>query len=407
MSTLRTSFIFRFLGIVAFGVCLFNLFFVVSHLSHYLMRIERQTMGDILRMESELIATNKHTKPNLPTTVVLQPITNDASITSDAHCLVVISGSIRAWQLTYLSFFEHLLDAYHCDLALSIGNTPHINHSNPLYKRAKYIWMHNFDSIGYEAAIREYYYSLMDHESYDDWLHKYKELKREHAAEHFMGPLWSTSGVTSVGSSGIGIVNRYFTALNILKYNLTTQYKAMVYTRSDFKYTCNHSDIPFDYTQYESNTVWIPFGIDYDGVYDRHFVSSPRAFVTINSLLRDMIMDETYFEELQQLNDSVKWLSFLNSEQMLKLHMDRNDIGIKRYPRSMFLVRGNDTTTRWREGFYSDIEQVYIKYIPEYRHVLRYCYNPLNGTLENRREFRKRMTPVHPNKNMTKQLAKQ
>eukprot|EP01083_Nonionella_stella_P038554 104873_1 len=287
-------------------------------------------------------------------------------------CLVIIWGLTRGWQATYQSQFDHLLDRYQCDLALSVG-TKGENTSNPFYQRAKYIWIHNFDDIGYEKGIEEYYYEQTpNNESYTKWLSKYLQFKNDTHVTQFMGPLWSTQGMESRGTSGIGIVTRYFTALNVLKHNLTSKYKAIAYTRCDFKYMCDHDWEPFEYVANHSDerVVWIPNGRGWGGIYDRHFVSTPHMFITINSLLQDMILDEQLLNELRSKRKN--W----NSEELMMLQINRNRISINRYDPSMYLVRENTTPTGWSHGTrYDAKEGIWIKYETEYANAFKYCTN--------------------------------
>eukprot|EP01083_Nonionella_stella_P013689 38517_1 len=338
------------------------------------------------------------------------------SHTDSPSCLVIIWGLTRAWQLTYQSVSEHLLDPFQCDLALSVGNTDE-NTTNPFYQRAKFIWTHDFDEIGYETAIQRYYLDLIpDNNSYTKWFNKYMQMKYDNNLTQLMGPLWTAKGIASRGSSGIGIVTRYFTALNLLKHNLVDTYELLVYTRSDFKYMCRHHWKPF---MDKNDILWVPNGMDYKGIYDRHFVASPRTFIKVNSLLRRMILDEQYFEMMNASNmtnrnrngpkrrlsskkrqKTVRYIrkrrvrrkkrhkkvtrppkrcktnvKRWNSEQMLALHIQTSNITIKRYEPSMYLVRDNATWTRWQTGVFNAKDRVYVKYENEYANTLKYCVN--------------------------------
>ena len=292
-------------------------------------------------------------------------------------CLLIIVGQTRAWELTYESLLKYVLNPYRCDLALSVG-TLNENASNPMYQRAKYVFKHDFDQIGYEKALENYYYNLTNNnkQDFEHWKNRWIRFKKERKSEEFLGPLWNDK-YYSVGSSGIGVINRWFTTLNILKHKLDQKYDVMVYTRSDFKYECKHYPFPF-YKQNNQNnkTVWIPHGKDFGGLYDRYFISSPQQFIKINSVLKDMIISDVFYHRV----NSRKYKQWkFNSEQMIRIMVEENDMELIRYPPSMYLVRSSDTFTRWSYGYYSAEENLRIKYLDERQRSATYCKPYVKG----------------------------
>eukprot|EP01084_Bolivina_argentea_P124251 220178_1 len=224
---------------------------------------------------------------------------------------------------------------------------------------------------------QQYYYNITNEKEFEyyKWRDKMIRLRNESHLFEFMGPLWQQFA-KSVGSSGIGLINRYFTVTKILENKLDNIYDVMVYTRSDFKYICIHSPHPFIYYVHSKNInnsiAWVPQGNDWYGIYDRHLVAKPKLFIKINSVLQRMIIDDSFYDLMSKFKAPT---TLLNSEQIIKIHVETSDIWIKRYPPSMFLVRANDTFTRWSNGNYDPKQGLYIKYFEEKYRAQFYCYD--------------------------------
>jgi len=259
--------------------------------------------------------------------------------------IVCVIGQARAHDITWEKFKSNVLDELKADLAICIDTDPNFDFANPFYRNAQYRWFNPPYKFGeYDKAfdaVQKFY-------GFDtDWriLHQLDGT--------FLGGISPHKTVAA-----ILYYNRWVLLQNILAENLLNKYDRFVITRSDYLFSCPHPKMK----HLDSDYIWIPDGEDWGGYCDRHMVlSADRVGETLNMmepLLRD---PQKMYEKFSETNS---W----NIEKYIKAHIQSigADSLVRRYPYSMFLVRGEKDSSTWNLGSYSDEARLIVKYANEY-----------------------------------------
>ena len=300
--------------------------------------------------------------------------------------LICIVGELRSTELTFKHFKEKLLEPNNADLLLCIpDDKKNIYKKNPYYENAQYIKV--FDS---SKTITKYYEEISDNlKGNKDWkkllyIKKFwlggiqdksislllREIKRviSHTKINKInkikqiysiifnwvikqkGPLDQPSG------AGFVLLYRHFLLEMIKEQKLDEIYERFIITRSDYMYDAFHPPIDLLNPQY----VWIPEGEDWRGYCDRHWVLSKHHLKPCLNLLQPIFCQtNTLFNLMKHKYD---W----NSESYIKLIFEMNNIQVKRFPRTQFLVRGSTQSPTWTKGIYNKTLDITIAYPSEY-----------------------------------------
>lgn len=248
-------------------------------------------------------------------------------------CLVIMIGNARGGEITWNTAYQNLIDINNADLAICFGKTT--DHSSSLYKKSKYIW-----EIEEYSNWRSYY---------EKYLHNFWEKSLELGIQ--IGPIDNRKG-----SAAIQFAIKHFLLYNYR--NIIEKYEKVILTRSDHFYL-----IPDKLKS--DDAIWIPEGEDYGGLCDRH--------VEFHNKYLEDVLDVFSFIDSKDGFDILYRNRATNSEAVL-YHMYRNkNLPIKRYPRTQFTVATSRDTTRWQKASipFSGYNDIYIKYITEYRDAIK------------------------------------
>tara|TARA_Y100000389_G_scaffold41693_1_gene36401 strand:+ start:9665 stop:11401 length:1737 start_codon:yes stop_codon:yes gene_type:complete len=263
--------------------------------------------------------------------------------------LVVLHGNSRGSEVAWQSLYNRVLKPLNADLALVL---PKGEEKNSLYERAKYI-------------------KLID--EYDDWGDCIDEILQEENMEpniilnwrnillknEYTG-LWGCvkkDNKKLTGSGAIGFCHRYYMRKLIIDNQLDKKYDRFIIGRTDTYYAADHPDLDNDFT-------WIPEGEDYGGICDRHLVVNKKDVLKCLDVLLWVIKQRCTF--------------LGNPEHVEQLFWKSLNLNIKRFKRTLFLVKSKTDKTRWGLG------QTYIKNLDV---VVKYD-SELNMTLSNLHELK-------------------
>lgn len=181
----------------------------------------------------------------------------------------------------------------------------------------------------------------------------------------------------------------------IQELNLDKEYDRFIITRSDYLYNEFHPPIDLLSPEY----VWIPEGEDWRGYCDRHWVLSKQHLKSCLNLL------EPIFCQTDILFNLMKHKSDWNSESYIKLIFDMNNIEVKRFPRTQFLIRASTQSRTWTKGIYDENLQVTIAYPTEYESV-KFNFKRFKSLKKWHDYFKKNMT-VYTNTKIIKNILKE
>jgi len=264
--------------------------------------------------------------------------------------LVIILSETRAFDLTFQSFEQNLLNPLAADLALCVAENPTEDKANPFYRKATYTWTHP-ELEDWSTALD--YAQECDSISGQNWRQLFA------IKGNFLGGLRDQNGRVA-GSGGISMFFRWYLKRCLLKEpGLLDRYSRFVLTRSDFMYLVPH--YPLSYLA--SSHIWLPLGEDYHGYTDRHLIADRTTFLSAISLLDPILKQPS--ELFQELNGRQDYLSF---EGYIGYAFQRSGLTsiLRRYPYTMYAVRHPDGRTSWSHGSFNEKLGYCIKYKPEY-----------------------------------------
>jgi len=261
--------------------------------------------------------------------------------------LTIVLCETRESELTFDLFKKNLLEVLQSDLALCVAINKRENVENPFYKNAKYVWTYEEpedwgEAFDYAQQINGYsgnWRKLLKIK--DQWLGGVKG-KDEHP-----------------GSASIVLFFRWFLKESLLNSKVLNKYDRFIVTRSDFMHRIPH--IPLDYLK--KDKIWIPYGEDYGGYTDRHFVAHRDLVIKVLSVTDDIMYNP------DKLYSKMSYFSRWNPERFTKFQFKQMNIKsiIRRYPYTMYAVRSKGGHTRWAKGQYDEEHGYYIKYPSEYK----------------------------------------
>ncbi|MEB3334840.1 MAG: hypothetical protein VKP70_07630 [Cyanobacteriota bacterium] len=265
-------------------------------------------------------------------------------------CLVVILSETRAFDLTFQSFYDHLLKPLDADLALCVAENDAEQTLNPFYQHATYVWTYP-EPKDWSTALD--YAQDCDSIVGQDW----RQLFGIHG--NFLGGLNDHNGRVA-GSGGISMFFRWYLKRCLLKEpGLLDHYHRYVVTRSDFMYLVPH----YPLTNLDPAQLWLPLGEDYHGYTDRHIIADRETILPAISLLDPILNTPAdLYEELRGRQD------YLSFEGYIGYAFRRAGLTsiLRRYPYTMYAVRHPDGRTSWSKGAYNEKLGYCIKYKPEY-----------------------------------------
>ena len=250
--------------------------------------------------------------------------------------LVILSGSPRGGERTWLSLFKYVVEPLNADLA--ICTTDNFLDKNILFERADYKWLMD-NPTNFENYYEKYYKG-----TWKDYLNKGKGLGLyESGMIHFALKDY--------------IKRKY---LNILK-----EYEYIIYSRFDQYYIDYHPDV-------DDDKLYIPSGENYFGVCDRHAVFK-------SSKAKDFLSIVEYIDSRPALNELPK---HPNCESVYKKHLESIDLlkDIERFKRISFTAAIKNEHTNWRVPKFKIFftRNLMIKYPDEYISGFKYKYSDNN-----------------------------
>jgi hypothetical protein len=266
----------------------------------------------------------------------------------DLKTLVIIMGSIRGGDVTWNTFYKHMLDLNSADLALVIGELPEEKRKSSLFQRANYIYQFPEFSDWGEAV---------DSINGSDW--------RQHILPQ-ANDKWGTWGGVGdkPGSGAVIFMIRWYVANFLVEENLLEKYDRFVLTRSDHYYGCAH-----DLSLLDNQYMWIPWGEDYKfGVTDRHLVCNRDQILKALDIYPPIVRHPEKYASPQ--------FADLNPEQLLRARWEQEMLWpwVRRFDRVMFTCAVEGDKTRWTEMSASEVKEgVFLKYEFEYEEATCIC----------------------------------
>ena len=258
--------------------------------------------------------------------------------------LVCIIGNLRGGPTAWSSLGLHLLQPLRADLAILIAYGASI----PSELRPVHVWRVPEPSSAWDDVLDELYGS-------NNW------STRITRRENLWGGLRTTVGTTTHGSGAIVLalrwwLLRYLDALNEKRYD------AVVVTRSDQLYACDHPPLQ---RFFPPGVVATPSDENYGGVTDRHTIfkwtERRRALAVLPWLIEN--------------DNRLRHLS--SPEQVMLAYYNAVRIRIRHVERSFFTIRRPNDMTRWTWSIGSNqcTRGLYLKYENELIAVRRFCNN--------------------------------
>ena len=222
--------------------------------------------------------------------------------------LVILAGSPRGGESTWSSLYKYVVNHLDADLAICCSDQWEQNSS--LFKKAKYKWI------------------FPEYNNYFDYYDT-----------HFSGT-WKEYFYTGkeTGLLTSGSVHFVFKDIVLKNYlEILREYKYIIYTRFDQKYTDYHPEGI-------EGKILIPSGEDYFGLCDRHAVVPAKYYEDFLSICE-------YINKKDSLN-SVD--SFNNCETTFKGHLEEKNLydKVKRFKRRQFTTSLQGEHTNWRVAKY-------------------------------------------------------
>lgn len=266
---------------------------------------------------------------------------------SPNRTLVILFGNIRGGEATWHTMYKHLLDVNNADLALCIGETTDRNSS--LLQRASYVW---------------------EYEEKDDW-GEYLDTIGGDGSYRDIAEVLQLGGVSGVaGAGGIQWFLKHEIWSNIQKHQLDTVYDRFVITRTDFYYECDHDLRPLD-----SNFIWIPAGMDWGGINDRHMIVNKAQLKNSLTIIDPIVRSPERYHQFASSRASEGLET--NPEVLLleRLTENKQSARIRRFDPMMFTVALPTDPTRWTRHGEERVpgEDVLVKYPREYNLATKTC----------------------------------
>ena len=238
--------------------------------------------------------------------------------------LVILAGSPRGGEDTWSSLYKYVKDPLDADLALLCSDK--WNQNSSLFQKAKYKWIFSemdnyFDyyKMNYDGNWKQYFETGLD------------------------------TGLYTSGS-----VHFVFKDMVLKQYlDILNNYKYIIYTRFDQKYTDYHP-------KGADGKILIPSGEDYYGICDRHAM--------FPSNLSKQFLDICEYINSKEISDVSE--KFNNCETTFRNHLKSRDLlnKVKRYSRSQFTASLHGEHTNWRIAKYKlyFFRKLMIKYPDEF-----------------------------------------
>jgi hypothetical protein len=267
---------------------------------------------------------------------------------NDLKTLVIIMGSIRGGDVTWNTFYKHMLDLNSADLALVIGELPEEKRKSSLFQRAKYLYQFpEFTDWG----------EAVDSINGSDW--------RQHILPQ-ANDKWGTWGGVGdkPGSGAVIFMIRWYVAKFLVEENLLDKYDRFVLTRSDHYFGCAH-----DLSLLDNQYMWIPWGEDYKfGITDRHLVCNRDQILKALDIYPPIVRHPEKYASPQ--------FADLNPEQLLRARWEQEQLWpwVRRFDRVMFTCAVEGDKTRWTEMSAAEVKEgVFLKYEFEYEETTCVC----------------------------------
>ena len=239
--------------------------------------------------------------------------------------LIVLAGSPRGGENTYISMYKNVMEHLGADLAICTTEDMYDDKIS-LFDKSDYQWI------------------LKNYENFFDY---YREKFDGNWREFFD----KGKGTGLYESGSIHFVFKDFILRNYL--DILEKYDFVIYSRFDQYYLKSH-------IEGNSEKILIPSGEDYFGVCDRHAVV-PRKYI------EKFLNICEYINSPSSLNYDGK---YLNCETAYLEHLKHEGIldGIKRYPRTQFTSSKKEDKTNWRIPKYRMylFKNLWIKYPDEF-----------------------------------------
>ena len=258
--------------------------------------------------------------------------------------LVCMIGNLRGGSVAWTSSMSHLLRPLRADLGILIAyHTPIPPELKPLY-----VWRVPEPSDAWDNVLDQLYGS-------HNWS---TQITRR---ENLWGGLKDNNNSTIHGSAVISFMLRWWLLHHLHTLN-GTLYDAVVVTRNDQMYACDHPplQIPFP-----SGVVWTPADEGYGGVTDRHTIFKWVDRQRVLAVLPWIIHNDYRLRHISE------------PEKVLLEYYNVVGIKIRHVNRSFFTVRRKHDKARWRWSIGPNqcTTGIYIKYEKEVIFTRRFCNN--------------------------------
>lgn len=305
-----------------------------------------------------------------------------------ARTLVCVVCELRAARLTFDGFNKHLLEPNRADLLLCIAERDGECRDNDYARAARYARV--YDELPDYTPLFDRYAKRWGAPPSADW----RTLAR--IGRHWLGGLRTERSIAAFaarfardlrrtdyasfaerlrclggtvrrfatgrgafdqsGAAGVVLAFRQRLLDMITSLGLLERYDRFVITRSDYFYAAPHPSCDL----LDPGFAWLPEGEDYRGLCDRHWILSREHVEPCLDLLGPILKDPDALYREMQHDD--RW----NIEKYIRHVWTKRSIPIRRYPRTMFLVRDADDRSNHSIGAFNREIGMVVKYKSEF-----------------------------------------
>jgi len=262
------------------------------------------------------------------------------SLHSD-RVLAILIGNPRGGPLAWKSLNTHVLTPLKADLMLYFGKSDARSENNvsfpywaDLHDMAKYIFFereHNDWGVVLDQA------SLGHDARPTDWLDLCK------FAPQWLGAVGR--GCNHKAGAAIQLAFRYLVQQKLVSTGLINQYDHFIYTRSDFLYACDYPPM----SAFDSSSLWIPWGEDYDGLNDRHMITTRKGILLALNLTRSIMSEPARWAAIFDQSGIARHAWNPERINMLYCNFTRG-IRVRRFLHPAFIVKTAADVARWTQG---------------------------------------------------------
>ena len=201
-----------------------------------------------------------------------------------SRTLVVLVGGLRVGEVAWRSLYDNLLDLNQqpADLALLLDALPSAYQNASLFERAKYVWRVPHQQEDWSDLLDR----ILDNTT--TWRARFFAVWNPVGSNMAFGPL---NGTTGSGLIVLGLRS------------LLGRYLCGPQCDRPLRPFCSDPigpllHVPARSQLHNPNYVWVPFGEDWFGLRDRHFVASSRHILSALDLLPSILHNPEKYADL-------------------------------------------------------------------------------------------------------------